>query len=148
MAKEAKQCFSTHVAIQTALALLPLTPKHHSLPHKAVLGLDPCLCLAGTALVLARLPLEKIAECLSELCAVQVLALKKVWPWHRAGICPQMAVTLLRGHPPAWGCHGDNTTDPPLPPCPFSTAALTGAKQRALLRPHCAPGSPRSHLQV
>lgn len=33
---------------------------------------------AGTALVLARLPLEKIAECLSDLCAVQVLALKKV----------------------------------------------------------------------
>lgn len=32
----------------------------------------------GTALVLARLPLEKIAECLSDLCAVQVLALKKV----------------------------------------------------------------------
>uniref|UniRef100_A0A8C3PX19 Transportin 3 n=1 Tax=Chrysolophus pictus TaxID=9089 RepID=A0A8C3PX19_CHRPC len=32
----------------------------------------------GTALVLARLPLEKIAECLSELCAVQVLALKKL----------------------------------------------------------------------
>lgn len=33
---------------------------------------------AGTALVLARLPLEKISECLSDLCAVQVLALKKV----------------------------------------------------------------------
>ena len=33
---------------------------------------------AGTALVLARLPLEKIAECLSDLCAVQVMALKKV----------------------------------------------------------------------
>uniref|UniRef100_A0A8B9VFF8 Transportin 3 n=1 Tax=Anas zonorhyncha TaxID=75864 RepID=A0A8B9VFF8_9AVES len=32
----------------------------------------------GTALVLARLPLEKIAECLSELCAVQVMALKKL----------------------------------------------------------------------
>uniref|UniRef100_A0A8C3V1L8 Transportin 3 n=1 Tax=Catharus ustulatus TaxID=91951 RepID=A0A8C3V1L8_CATUS len=32
----------------------------------------------GTALVLARLPLEKISECLSELCAVQVLALKKL----------------------------------------------------------------------
>lgn len=32
----------------------------------------------GTALVLARLPLEKIAECLSDLCAVQVMALKKV----------------------------------------------------------------------
>lgn len=28
--------------------------------------------------MLARLPLEKISECLSELCAVQVLALKKV----------------------------------------------------------------------
>ncbi|NXX01508.1 TNPO3 protein, partial [Larus smithsonianus] len=35
-------------------------------------------CLPGTALVLARLPLEKIAECLSELCAVQVMALKKL----------------------------------------------------------------------
>ncbi|NWY63710.1 TNPO3 protein, partial [Erithacus rubecula] len=34
--------------------------------------------LAGTALVLARLPLDKISECLSELCAVQVLALKKL----------------------------------------------------------------------
>ncbi|NXD46523.1 TNPO3 protein, partial [Copsychus sechellarum] len=33
---------------------------------------------AGTALVLARLPLDKISECLSELCAVQVLALKKL----------------------------------------------------------------------
>uniref|UniRef100_A0A8C2WTS8 Transportin 3 n=1 Tax=Cyclopterus lumpus TaxID=8103 RepID=A0A8C2WTS8_CYCLU len=32
----------------------------------------------GTALVLARLPLEKIAECLSDLCAVQVIALKKL----------------------------------------------------------------------
>lgn len=31
-------------------------------------------------MVLARLPLEKIAECLSELCAVQVMALKKVRP--------------------------------------------------------------------
>lgn len=30
--------------------------------------------------MLARLPLEKISECLSELCAVQVLALKKVRP--------------------------------------------------------------------
>ena len=37
-------------------------------------------CFSGTALVLARLPLEKIAECLSELCAVQVMALKKVRP--------------------------------------------------------------------
>lgn len=36
-----------------------------------------CFC-SGTALVLARLPLEKISECLSDLCAVQVLALKKV----------------------------------------------------------------------
>ncbi|XP_029471361.1 transportin-3 isoform X2 [Rhinatrema bivittatum] len=34
--------------------------------------------LKGTALVLARLPLEKISECLSELCAVQVIALKKL----------------------------------------------------------------------
>uniref|UniRef100_A0A8C6YID0 Transportin 3 n=1 Tax=Naja naja TaxID=35670 RepID=A0A8C6YID0_NAJNA len=32
----------------------------------------------GTALVLARLPLEKISACLSELCAVQVMALKKL----------------------------------------------------------------------
>lgn len=44
-------------------------------------GVVTSLCVltcAGTALVLARLPLEKIAECLSDLCAVQVLALKKV----------------------------------------------------------------------
>lgn len=41
-------------------------------------GLCLLLTCAGTALVLARLPLEKIAECLSDLCAVQVLALKKV----------------------------------------------------------------------
>ncbi|KAK1169089.1 transportin-3 isoform X2 [Acipenser oxyrinchus oxyrinchus] len=34
--------------------------------------------LKGTALVLARLPLEKIAACLSDLCAVQVIALKKL----------------------------------------------------------------------
>ncbi|KAL4659483.1 transportin-3 isoform X2 [Arapaima gigas] len=34
--------------------------------------------LKGTALVLAHLPLEKIAECLSDLCAVQVIALKKL----------------------------------------------------------------------
>ncbi|XP_023609314.1 transportin-3 [Myotis lucifugus] len=34
--------------------------------------------LKGTALVLARLPLEKITECLSELCSVQVMALKKL----------------------------------------------------------------------
>ncbi|KAF7694123.1 transportin-3 [Silurus meridionalis] len=34
--------------------------------------------LKGTALVLARLPLEKIAECLSDLCSVQVMALKKL----------------------------------------------------------------------
>uniref|UniRef100_A0A670Z8Z1 Transportin-3 n=2 Tax=Pseudonaja textilis TaxID=8673 RepID=A0A670Z8Z1_PSETE len=34
--------------------------------------------LKGTALVLARLPLEKISACLSELCAVQVMALKKL----------------------------------------------------------------------
>lgn len=33
--------------------------------------------LKGTALVLARLPLDKITECLSELCSVQVMALKK-----------------------------------------------------------------------
>uniref|UniRef100_A0A803TX34 Exportin-1/Importin-beta-like domain-containing protein n=1 Tax=Anolis carolinensis TaxID=28377 RepID=A0A803TX34_ANOCA len=32
----------------------------------------------GTALVLARLPLEKISPCLGELCAVQVMALKKL----------------------------------------------------------------------
>ncbi|CAB1333807.1 unnamed protein product [Coregonus sp. 'balchen'] len=36
------------------------------------------LDIARTALVLARLPLEKIAECLSDLCAVQVMALKKL----------------------------------------------------------------------
>uniref|UniRef100_A0AAY5EDG1 Transportin-3 n=1 Tax=Electrophorus electricus TaxID=8005 RepID=A0AAY5EDG1_ELEEL len=34
--------------------------------------------LKGTALVLARLPLEKIAECLSDLCSVQVMALEKL----------------------------------------------------------------------
>ncbi|XP_060229883.1 transportin-3 isoform X5 [Meriones unguiculatus] len=34
--------------------------------------------LKGTALVLARLPLDKITECLSELCSVQVMALKKL----------------------------------------------------------------------
>ncbi|XP_064417249.1 transportin-3 isoform X2 [Latimeria chalumnae] len=34
--------------------------------------------LKGTALVLARLPLEKISECLSDLCSVQVMALKKL----------------------------------------------------------------------
>ncbi|NXG66126.1 TNPO3 protein, partial [Hemiprocne comata] len=42
---------------------------------------ETCLLLLpfpGTALVLARLPLEKISECLSELCAVQVMALKKL----------------------------------------------------------------------
>ncbi|OXB56065.1 hypothetical protein ASZ78_013147 [Callipepla squamata] len=44
-----------------------------ALSPEAAVGL-----LKGTALVLARLPLEKIAECLSELCAVQVLALKKL----------------------------------------------------------------------
>uniref|UniRef100_A0A8C6YLN8 Transportin-3 n=1 Tax=Naja naja TaxID=35670 RepID=A0A8C6YLN8_NAJNA len=38
----------------------------------------PSSCWAGTALVLARLPLEKISACLSELCAVQVMALKKL----------------------------------------------------------------------
>uniref|UniRef100_A0A3Q1HBG6 Transportin-3 n=1 Tax=Anabas testudineus TaxID=64144 RepID=A0A3Q1HBG6_ANATE len=44
-----------------------------ALSTEAAVGL-----LKGTALVLARLPLEKIAECLSDLCAVQVLALKKL----------------------------------------------------------------------
>ncbi|XP_077325623.1 transportin-3 isoform X3 [Lithobates pipiens] len=44
-----------------------------SLPPEASVGL-----LKGTALVLARLPLDKISECLSELCAVQVEALKKL----------------------------------------------------------------------
>uniref|UniRef100_A0A673L5Z2 Transportin-3 n=1 Tax=Sinocyclocheilus rhinocerous TaxID=307959 RepID=A0A673L5Z2_9TELE len=34
--------------------------------------------ISGTALVLARLPLEKIAECLNDLCAVQVMALRKL----------------------------------------------------------------------
>lgn len=54
-------------------------PQPHS--RTAFLLLEPVSsCLAGTALVLARLPLEKIAECLSELCAVQVMALKKVRP--------------------------------------------------------------------
>ncbi|KAG7276627.1 hypothetical protein CRUP_025851 [Coryphaenoides rupestris] len=44
-----------------------------ALSSEAAVGL-----LKGTALVLARLPLEKIAECLSDLCAVQVMALKKL----------------------------------------------------------------------
>ncbi|KAG9335458.1 hypothetical protein JZ751_004587, partial [Albula glossodonta] len=44
-----------------------------ALSSEAAVGL-----LKGTALVLARLPLEKITECLSDLCAVQVIALKKV----------------------------------------------------------------------
>ncbi|KAM4747695.1 transportin-3 isoform 1-T1 [Rhinophrynus dorsalis] len=44
-----------------------------SLPPEAAVGL-----LKGTALVLARLPLEKISECLSELCSVQVSSLKKL----------------------------------------------------------------------
>ncbi|KAF5888724.1 transportin-3 [Clarias magur] len=44
-----------------------------TLNTEAAIGL-----LKGTALVLARLPLEKIAECLSDLCAVQVMALKKL----------------------------------------------------------------------
>uniref|UniRef100_A0A3P8NTW6 Transportin-3 n=1 Tax=Astatotilapia calliptera TaxID=8154 RepID=A0A3P8NTW6_ASTCA len=44
-----------------------------ALSTEAAVGL-----LKGTALVLARLPLEKIAECLSDLCAVQVIALKKL----------------------------------------------------------------------
>ncbi|XP_021419116.1 transportin-3 isoform X1 [Oncorhynchus mykiss] len=44
-----------------------------ALTTEAAVGL-----LKGTALVLARLPLEKIAECLSDLCAVQVMALKKL----------------------------------------------------------------------
>uniref|UniRef100_A0A8B9JX44 Transportin-3 n=1 Tax=Astyanax mexicanus TaxID=7994 RepID=A0A8B9JX44_ASTMX len=48
-----------------------------ALSTEAAIGL-----LKGTALVLARLPLEKIAECLSDLCSVQVLALKKV-----GGVC-------------------------------------------------------------
>ncbi|XP_053572309.1 transportin-3 isoform X2 [Bombina bombina] len=44
-----------------------------TLPPEAAVGL-----LKGTALVLARLPLEKISECLSELCSVQVNALKQL----------------------------------------------------------------------
>ncbi|MEE6518116.1 hypothetical protein FKM82_028829, partial [Ascaphus truei] len=44
-----------------------------TLPPEAAVGL-----LKGTALVLARLPLEKISECLSELCSVQVTSLKKL----------------------------------------------------------------------
>ncbi|XP_030630141.1 transportin-3 isoform X1 [Chanos chanos] len=43
-----------------------------ALSSDAAIGL-----LKGTALVLARLPLEKISECLSDLCAVQVMALRK-----------------------------------------------------------------------
>lgn len=54
--------------------------------------------LAGTALVLARLPLEKISECLSDLCAVQVLALKKVGlsSWDGSASEPPTIITLLR----------------------------------------------------
>uniref|UniRef100_A0A8C2A5V4 Transportin-3 n=2 Tax=Cyprinus carpio TaxID=7962 RepID=A0A8C2A5V4_CYPCA len=44
-----------------------------ALSTEAAVGL-----LKGTALVLARLPLEKIAECLNDLCAVQVMALRKL----------------------------------------------------------------------
>ncbi|KAA0720943.1 Transportin-3 Importin-12 [Triplophysa tibetana] len=44
-----------------------------ALSTEAAVGL-----LKGTALVLARLPLERIAECLNDLCAVQVMALKKL----------------------------------------------------------------------
>uniref|UniRef100_U3K7Y6 Exportin-1/Importin-beta-like domain-containing protein n=1 Tax=Ficedula albicollis TaxID=59894 RepID=U3K7Y6_FICAL len=50
----------------------------------------------GTALVLARLPLDKISECLSELCAVQVLALKKLLSpsCHPHWIWPVLSETL------------------------------------------------------
>ncbi|XP_019753175.1 transportin-3 isoform X3 [Hippocampus comes] len=44
-----------------------------ALSTEAAVGL-----LKGTALVLGRLPLDKIAECLGDLCAVQVAALKKL----------------------------------------------------------------------
>nr|XP_061809308.1 transportin-3 isoform X4 [Nerophis lumbriciformis] len=44
-----------------------------ALSTEAAVGL-----LKGTALVLGRLPLDKIAECLGDLCAVQVSALKKL----------------------------------------------------------------------
>ncbi|XP_009082792.1 PREDICTED: transportin-3-like, partial [Acanthisitta chloris] len=60
------QHFSGLLDIARSLDSFTLSPE-------AAVGL-----LKGTALVLARLPLEKIAECLSELCAVQVLALKKL----------------------------------------------------------------------
>ncbi|KAL2303317.1 hypothetical protein Nmel_010787, partial [Mimus melanotis] len=60
------QHFSGLLEIARALDSFALSPE-------AAVGL-----LKGTALVLARLPLEKISECLSELCAVQVLALKKL----------------------------------------------------------------------
>lgn len=52
----------------------------NELPQFSVYFTCIFLCLAGTALVLARLPLDKITECLSELCSVQVMALKKVSP--------------------------------------------------------------------
>lgn len=61
-------------------------------------GADSCpiffFPVSGTALVLARLPLEKIAECLSELCAVQVMALKKVRP--RGSCCTRGGLNGLR----------------------------------------------------
>ncbi|XP_005061577.1 PREDICTED: transportin-3 [Ficedula albicollis] len=60
------QHFSGLLEIARALDSFALSPE-------AAVGL-----LKGTALVLARLPLDKISECLSELCAVQVLALKKL----------------------------------------------------------------------
>ncbi|XP_044285287.1 transportin-3 [Varanus komodoensis] len=60
------QHFSGLLEIARSLDSFMLSPE-------AAVGL-----LKGTALVLARLPLEKISACLSELCAVQVMALKKL----------------------------------------------------------------------
>lgn len=74
------------LSTEAAVGLLKGSRVHLSCPRfclqRALDACGPCFLLtcAGTALVLARLPLEKIAECLSDLCAVQVLALKKVSP--------------------------------------------------------------------
>lgn len=74
------------LSTEAAVGLLKGTRVHPCCPRfhlqRALGACGPCfpLTCAGTALVLARLPLEKIAECLSDLCAVQVLALKKVSP--------------------------------------------------------------------
>lgn len=76
----ARSLDSFALSTEAAVGLLKGTWAHVGWCQKAS-QLVTCVAFspgAGTALVLARLPLEKIAECLSDLCAVQVLALKKV----------------------------------------------------------------------